>query len=488
VSPPEAGTRLRIAKNFIALSGGEAIVRVFSLLFFVGVSRKLGPSDLGLLNIAAAIMAYIQIISDGGMTTPAQLELVNQPGARWKIVADTVAAQLIVAAAATLVTAVIVLSFSRSSSLSILILILLPSLIVQAMNISYFFQAAEQFKTVVKSRLIAQMAAAGGGLILLYAHLGINVVALSIWLGPLLGSIYLLRAASLQRGVNESGERHAPLGQAISSRVRVGLPYLGNGLLTQILISADVVAVGLFLGSSKAGIYAAAYRIAAVLFLPVTIMVSAVFPEFIRRASKTGAELQGAVRTTSNLAMAFVLPITAAILCGAGRLINFAYGTEYAKAIVPLRVLILFVPMAYVGSFMAQALVAANHQTSYLRINCVGATVALCVLLAGVPVWGLAAAAWSVTGTEAVVLLLLTHVCRTRLQINMATCLGRYGVVLAAQSASLYGLLRALEPGIAYAVWILIVVALTAFSQRDLFAEIVGWARQRGGQENQKQQ
>lgn len=480
MSPPEAGTRRRIAKNFIALSSGETLVRLLSLIFFIGASRTLGPNGLGLLNIAAAIMAYIQIISDGGLSTPAQLELVREPGKRWRVVGDTLAAQLILAASAVLITAVLVLSLSHGSSLGILILVLLPSLVVQAMNISYLFQAAEQFKTVVKSRLLAQTVASGGGLILLYAHLGVNVVALSIWLGPLLGSIYLLRAASLQRGEDKPEDRRRPQSLAISSRVRVGLPYLGNGLLTQILISADVVVVGLFLGSSKAGIYAAAYRIAAALFLPVTIMVSAIFPEFIRRADKTGGALQGAVRTTSNLAMTFVLPITAAILCSSGQLIHFAYGAEYAAAIAPLRILILFVPMAYVGSFMAQALVAAGRQSSYLRINCVGASVALCVLLAGVPAWGLTAAAWSVTGTEAVVVLLLTHLCRKRLQVDMATSLGRYGVVLAAQSACLYGLLHVLDPGVAYAVWILIVASLTAVSQRDLFVETFGWARQRG--------
>jgi PST family polysaccharide transporter len=450
--------RRRLLANFVVLSLGEVAVRVLSFVFFLTMSRVAGPRGLGLFSVAAAFLAYAQVLSDGGLTVPAQRDLVRSPDEREAIVRRTLAAQLLLAVACMGVGTLTIWLVSQNGSSREVLLVLLPSLIVQALAIFYVFRAAEDAWTIVQARLLGQALATALGVSVLLAGGSVVVAAPAVWIGPLVAHAFLLRRA--MRRWNISLAWRGPLLNAgLFPTVRRGGPYLGNAIMTQLLINADVIVVGLVLGNAAAGIYAAAYRIPAVIFMTVSIVVTAVFPELVRRAEASAGELQRAISTLISVSLLVLGPAIAMIVALAPELVRHLYGRRYEPSVSLLRILIAFVPLAFASTFIAQALVAAGRQVDYLKINAAAAVAALTLLIVGVPRWGLKSAAYSVTATEVVILIFLVLASRRLLGIRIAMDVLKAFLLLGVQVASLSALIMVLAVGKAVAIWAALFVA-----------------------------
>jgi len=67
----------RIAKNFLSLSSGEIISRIFSFIAIVYLARILGVENFGKIGFAQAILVYFMIITELGLTTLGTREIAR---------------------------------------------------------------------------------------------------------------------------------------------------------------------------------------------------------------------------------------------------------------------------------------------------------------------------------------------------------------------------------------------------------------------------
>ncbi len=57
----------KLAANFVVLSGGEAISKIFTFIAFTYLARVFGPDTFGDIEFALAIALFLNIVVEGGL-------------------------------------------------------------------------------------------------------------------------------------------------------------------------------------------------------------------------------------------------------------------------------------------------------------------------------------------------------------------------------------------------------------------------------------
>jgi O-antigen/teichoic acid export membrane protein len=96
------------------------------------------------------------------------------------------------------------------------------------------------------------------------------------------------------------------------------------------------------------------------------------------------------------------LPVCVGGILVAERLVTMIFGAGYGAATVPLQILLLVLPLAFIRNVSQAALLAHARQDQMLRTVAWAAGTNLVLNLALIPRWGMAGAAWATVATEAV--------------------------------------------------------------------------------------
>jgi O-antigen/teichoic acid export membrane protein len=164
-----------------------------------------------------------------------------------------------------------------------------------------------------------------------------------------------------------------------------------------------------------AGVYAAAYRLIDVAFIPVRALLSAAYPGFFRN----GKEGLGATYRYSKRLLVRVVPYSCfafvALLVGAP-LVPHILGHQYADITEALRWLALLPLLKTLHSFIADALTGSGHQGTRTLIQIGVAAFNVLINLWVIPAYGWRGAAWSSIASDGLLALsmwsIVTHLHR----------------------------------------------------------------------------
>jgi O-antigen/teichoic acid export membrane protein len=407
--------RSRLLSHFGVLLSADVLVRVMVFGTALVTSRVLGPAGLGSAAVALALISYAGVLGDGGLTTLSQLRLVPAGGRDDRLVATTLTLQTGLSLLLGLALSAVVWLLPFSGTVRTLTLVGLPLLVAQALNLFWVLQADERMRSLARLRVVTQLVTSAVCL----AGFAIGwrgfVVVASLWAGLLLADVLTLgvlhRSGRLALARPDRAVGAALLGAAG--------PYLAAMVLTQVLTNADLITLGLSRPARDAGTYAAAYRIAASLQLVVVVLVTAVFPELVRRSAEAPASAAALVTRLVRLTTRPGFAASALVIGLSGPITRLLYGDAYVAASGLLAVLIVYVPLGYYNSVLAQALVAAGRQVDHLRVITATSVVVVAALVVFVPSRGAQAAAVILLVGEGVSIVGLTVAVRTRLGSSM---------------------------------------------------------------------
>ncbi|MGO8815491.1 MAG: oligosaccharide flippase family protein, partial [Terriglobia bacterium] len=143
-----------------------------------------------------------------------------------------------------------------------------------------------------------------------------------------------------------------------------------------------------------AGVYAAAYRLVDVAFIPVRALLSAAYPSFFRVGKGgLGATIQHSRRLLVRV-IPYSLAASVTFLIGAP-LMPRILGHQYAEITEALRWLALLPVLKTVHFFIADALTGATHQGTRTLIQVGVAAFNVLINLWIIPAYGWRGAAWS---------------------------------------------------------------------------------------------
>jgi O-antigen/teichoic acid export membrane protein len=175
-----------------------------------------------------------------------------------------------------------------------------------------------------------------------------------------------------------------------------------------VLLTFDLLVIGVILGPADAGQYSAASR-------PILFVITGIglfFFSFVASYSalqgrEAAALLRTSVRSTAvaSTGVAVVLALLSAPL------VDLLYGDRYGDAAVVLAILALRIPLSAVSSPFNGVLLASGRQLLLMRNNLIAAFVSMALVLAAAPVAGIAGVAAASALAMGLVLVLNVRTC-----------------------------------------------------------------------------
>lgn len=374
----------RLLRNFALLMSADILARVLSFALVIYVSRAMGPTALGELSFAQAMVTYFGVFADLGLTTLAIREIAQRPADSERIAVTATVAQLGFAIVLQAILGGLVLVLPVSGATRLLTFVYGFTMAAQALSLIYVLQAHERMAAVAGLRILVQAGSVGLGIALLIAtrqllFVPITAVAVTLY-ADVLAAVLLGRRRQLRWVRPEPGLARWLVGS--------GVIFVVTGITVQVLYNFSSLVIGLERGERELGIYSAAWKLTLIMLGVGAILMSAIFPNLSRLASNRSA-LESFFRKLAGVVGYISLPMAVGVMVLAPDLISVVYGRTYARSALVLAILAVVPAVGLYNMLVAHTLVAIGRQLSQMWTGLIASAVAIVAALLLTPLLGI---------------------------------------------------------------------------------------------------
>lgn len=365
--------------------------RLLTLTVFAVLTRLLSPEDFGLVSLATAFMAVLQVFVDSGFSKALiqrkQLDEKDASTAFWTSLGMAIALYVLLFFAAPLLETAL-----RTPGLSDVLRVLGLTLPITALSQTPAALLEREFAFKALSIRQSVGTLAGALVAIPVALLGFGVWALVAQvLAAAVTSVVTLWASTSWRPRFEYS-----LG-SLRALWSVGVSVLGIELLDAIQANIDKVIVGAFFGASDLGFYYLAQRVGTILIELVTSVISRVSLTTFSRVQDDLPRLNRIFRNLTFVAAAVSFPIFGLVAALAPQLIPLVFGPGWGASIPILWVLAPGWALGTIMYFDRAVMLATGHaRTAFgLAVAQSAVGIALVFLLLPLGILGVALSRWS---------------------------------------------------------------------------------------------
>ena len=464
--------RPSVARAFVLLSTGQLASRLLAFAVVVHLGRVLGLEGFGTLVLATGVVGYAALLVELGLDTLGPLEVARGELPQRTLVETVVALRLLLLGLAWLAVGACVALAPVSQAARLAILVYGLALVANVFDLGWVFLGRGHTGVVALAEVANQALQAIGAFTLIHAPehcLRMPWIFAAARLVSVAGLAWVHRRSCAPLGLGLGLDR------LLARRLlQLSLPLAGATAVGAVLAGFDVVLLGLWRGAADAGIYGAALRVA---WVPSTIAAAyftALRPALARASPGGFAEVAPTLRRSLRLAAALGPGLAAGGLVLAEPLVAWLYGSPYATAAAPLRLLLVAVAAVFVSRHHRAVLQAFRRSALDLRIMAACAALNVALNLALVPSAGPLGAATALLASEAAFLVASLWAVRrvvgdasdARAALRALASAALMAALLGA-TAGLHVLLRVAGGAAAYVVLLL---ALRGVHREDLLA------------------
>lgn len=376
---------------------------LFPLVTFPYVSRILLPSGVGKVSFALSVISYFSIFSQLGIPVYGIRACAKVRDDKL-LLSKTVHEIFLLGTAVTLITYIAFIAalalIPRLHQEKELLLIVSLSLPLNTLGMEWLYKALEQYVYISLRSVFFKLAALAGIFLLVHSpedyviYGGLSVFAASA--SSLLNFINLRRLISLRPLKGYRFKRH----------LKAVLVFFAMSCATTVYTNLDTVMLGFMKSDAQVGYYHAAVKVKSILVSIVTSLGAVLLP---RASYYTELGLRENFQKLSQKALNFVvlisLPLMAYFILFAQEGILFLSGPAYAKAVLPMQLLmptLLFIGLTNIMGM--QVLVPLGDEKAVLQTVTLGALLNLSLNLILIPAYSCAGAAFATLAAEACVL------------------------------------------------------------------------------------
>ena len=364
-------SKRRIFGNLLVLGTNQIGTWLISMVTLVLIGRYLGPTNLGILSLAGAVVAVGGLLANLGMDTLVTRTVARSPERTTELVAAVMVVRLalMVPILAGLYLYTVIANYSTDTRMATVFLAIGMLVLVVISPLVSAMQGHERMGFPAVMGLLANLLDLGIAVLVIVTHSGIVVfTALCIPIALVGAALNILWAGRFARVTLRATRR------TIEEVVRGGFVFWANSIFLTIYIYIDSIMLGSLAGTGAVGIYAPALRFFSVgLFLP-GIVGMATFPVLSRRGVDAGEDFMRAGRQTLTLLLVGAVPLTIGLATFGGELITIIYGPTYQASVPVLAVLSLSLVPTFLNVQAANTLIAQDRQwrwTVIMALSCV---------------------------------------------------------------------------------------------------------------------
>lgn len=391
-----------LAKNRVVNNAKWIIVCkvIQSLLqFVIGMlcARYLGPSNYGIINYAASIVAFVLPVMQLGLQSTLVQEFTESPEKEGKIMGTSLVMDLLSSVFCIgMVTAFVSVVNAGETETIIVCLLYSISLIFRAFEL---FQCWFQYKLQSKFPSIVMLCA--------YFIVSIYRVFLLItsknifWFAVVNSVDYGIIGISLMviynRVSNQKLAFDVKLIKVLFSRSKY---YILASMMVTLFQNTDHIMLKLISGDAENGYYTAAITCATVVQFVYVAIIDSMRPVILECKKNGSKDYEKnvsrlyCITTYMGLIQALVFTVFAKLI------VNILFGEEYIPAILVLQVLVWYMAFSCMGSVRNVWILAEGKQSMLWKINLAGALINIIINACLIPVCGAVGAAVASLSTQ----------------------------------------------------------------------------------------
>lgn len=354
----------RMASNFAWLGLAEIVCRGISVLVTLSLLKRLDPAGFGRIEFAFNIVFWLVLIVRDCFETIITREIARHPRLTRTLVNHVLAVKL--ALATVLLTGLAVVGMlGYANSIDRWILLLYGLLLLStALGLDFVFRGNERMGLVALSLLIRTTIYSAGVWFLVTDPSRILLVPICLVAGEFTGIGLVWVAYQRRYGMPRPVLGLRFLIVLLQRGRSVGLIHLCQA----VIVSADLIVVGLMGQWDDVGRYGAPLRMISAVMAFGLIFQQVVFPALSRSGRSSPAESRRILDDAVRILVTGFLPIACGAALLAEPLVRFLFPPEFHQAGLLLAVGIWRAPLLSLAFLYQASLIAMNRETAGLRL------------------------------------------------------------------------------------------------------------------------
>lgn len=328
-------------ENLVSLCGVHVLNYIMPLVTLPFLARALGPVHWGELAFAEAYATYLSVLIEYGFGLSATREVAqvrDDPSARSRLLAGVLGAQALLTAGALAVTVALGYGFHVFLAYRPLLPFAFLLAAFRAINPFWYFQGLERTLLMASITAVANIAAAGGMLLLVRSPQD-AWIPLALRAGAAIGVAFVSLVIAY-RGTPFS----APVLSEAWSTLRKGWSLFAFKGVVSLYTTANVVLLGLLATPGVVALFAGAEKIANAAASGVNPISQAFYPRISYLMSQDRADAIRTARLSVLMTVGSGMAFGLTMLLGAPLLVHLLLGSGFDRAIPVLRLLSVLPP------------------------------------------------------------------------------------------------------------------------------------------------
>jgi O-antigen/teichoic acid export membrane protein len=379
----------KAAENAVWIVGAKAAQAVLSLIIGMLTARYLGPSNYGIVNYAASLVAFVAPIMNLGISSILVQELVQNDNDE-AILGSTIVLNLCSSVLCMIgVTAFASLANSGEPDTIIVCLLYSTLLVFQAFGaFEYWFQANLKSKYSSIVSLFAYIVVSTYKTILLITGRSVYWFAVSNSLDYcIIGfALFYLYKKQTQRKLRFS----ITIAKRLLSKSKY---YIISSMMVTVFAQTDRIMLKTMLNSESVGYYSAALTCAGLTSFVFSAIITSFRPVIFESQMCSNDIFERNMKRLYSIIIYLSLAQSIVISVFARQIIVIIYGEQYLSAVSALQIVVWFTTFSYLGSVRNIWILANNKQKYLWIINLSGAVFNVVLNRILIPLWGINGAA-----------------------------------------------------------------------------------------------
>lgn len=380
----------RVVKNASWIIGIQIVKSLLGLVISMLTARFLGPSNFGLINYAASIVAFVTPIMYLGLNGVLVQEIVNTPEKEGEILGTSVTMTFL----SSLLCVIGVISFAaavnRGERETVIVCALYSTLLIfQSLELlNYWFQAKLLSKYASGVALFAYAVISGYKIYLLAAHKSIYWFALSNALD------YMIIVIGLFIVYKRLGGGRLLFNLSTARRLwGKSRYYIVSNMMIAIFAQTDRIMLKLMINDAATGYYSAAVACAGMTGFVFTAIIDSFRPLIFDDKKTDEIRYEKDMCRLYGIIIYLSLLQSLVITLFSGLIIKILYGAAYSASINALKLIVWYTTFSYLGSVRNIWILAENRQKYLWIINLSGALANVALNYILIPITGIMGAA-----------------------------------------------------------------------------------------------
>jgi O-antigen/teichoic acid export membrane protein len=375
----------RVFKNVSWIIGCKIVQSLLNFVIGLITARYLGPSNYGVINYVASVVAFAMPIMQLGLKHTLIKEFVQSPDQEGAILGTSMMLN-IVSSIFCIVGSVAFVMVANAGEIETIVVCILYSLtlLFNATEMTqYWFQAKLLSKYPSIAALIAYIVVALYKVYLLIMHKSVVWFAFSNVIDYFLISIILM--AIYKKVGTQRLSVSWRLGKALLSRSKY---YIIPSLMVVIFQHTDRIMIKLMLGETETGFYSAAITCIGISGFVFSAIIDSARPIILEEKEHNYALYEKRVIQLYGVITALSLAQCIGMTLLAKPIVTVLYGDEYSKTAGILAVAVWYITFGHYGSVRNIWILAENKQQYLTGINIAGAIANVILNFCLIPIWG----------------------------------------------------------------------------------------------------